>query len=163
MAVFELEESVGPEPGGGYEPGERKPFGPIEEDTVVEATIGKIEIRPHPFFKDDNGEPEIKVNWEFDFELDGAKRKLWGDTPTTFTTHPDCKLRNWVQQALGGGELKTGDKANTDDLSGNRVRIVIGYREWVDKNTGEKKWRNSVKDIMYSKSAGTPSFLEEPF
>lgn len=161
MAVFELEESVGPEPGesgGGY-----KAFDPIAEDTVIEAKIGTIEVRPHPFFKDDDGNPEIKVNWEFLFELNGDKRKLWGDTPTTFTTHPDCKLRNWVQQALGGGELPAGFKANTDTLTGNPIRIVVGYREWKDAD-GNKKWRNSVKDVMYSKGASSaPTFMEEPF
>lgn len=163
MAVFQLEESVGAEPGesGGFS---AKKFEPIEDGTVVEAEVGTIEVRPHPFFKDDAGEPEIKVNWEFSFELGGQKRKLWGDTPTTFTTHPDCKLRNWVQQSLGGGELPTGFKANTDALTGNKVRIVIAYREWNDKATGEKKWKNEVRDLMYSKSpTAAPSFMEEPF
>lgn len=162
MAVFELEETTAPEGGGSG--GERKAFTPIDEDTVFEATVGDVEVRPHPFFKDDDGNPEIKVNWEFLFDIDGQKRKLWGDTPTTFTTNPDCKLRNWVQQALGGQELVAGFKANTDALKGNRVRIVVGYREWTDKNSGEKKWRNFVKDVMYSKGGGSaPTFLEEPF
>lgn len=162
MPVFELEESALPDPVSG---GERKTYEPIEDGTVVEAEIGGIEVRPHPFFKDkETGEPEIKVNWEFNFELNGQKRKIWGETPTTFTTHPDCKLRNWVQQALGGGELPAGFKANTDNLTGNKVRIVIEYREWNDKQTGAKKWKNEVRDVMYSKSpAAGPSFLEEPF
>lgn len=159
MAVFELKESDVPDPAT---QGERKEFTPIAEDTVIEATIAKVEVRPHPFFKDDEGNPQIGVNWEFNFEIDGQKRKLWGETPTTFTTHPDCKLRNWVQQALGGGELPAGFKANTDALVGNPVRIIVGYQEWT--KDGQQKWKNLVKDVMYSKtSGGSSSSYVDPF
>lgn len=161
MPTFELQETTGTdEPGSGG--GERKPFTPIDEDTVIEATLAAVKVEPHKFFKDDEGNPEIKVNFEFHFELDGQKRKLWGDTPTTFTTHPDCKLRNWVQQILGGNELPAGFKLNTDTLINTPVRIVVEHRTWTDKQTGETKWRNGVKDVMYSKSSTQPSF-EDPF
>lgn len=161
MPTFELQESLLDDSGGD---GERKAFQPIAEDTVIEATLAAVEVRPHPFFKDDNGDPEIKVNFEFHFEWDGNKaRKMWGDTPTTFTTHPDCKLRNWVQQLLGGNELPAGFKLNTDTLIGTKARIVVSYREWDDKqNPGQKKWRNDVKDVMYSKASQAPAF-EDPF
>lgn len=157
MPTFELVESTQPESSSGS-----SEYEPIEEDTVIEATVAAVEVRPHPFFKDDEGNAEMKVNFEFHFERDGKKRKLWGDTPTTFTTHPDCKLRNWVQQILGGNELPAGFKLNTDTLINTPVRIVVEYRTWKDRTTGEPKWRNSVKDVMYSKSSPAPAF-EDPF
>jgi hypothetical protein len=159
MATFELEETKE------APPGERKGFDPIADDTIIEAVVNSVEVKPHKFFKDDEGNPEIKVNFEFGLrgEFEGKNRKLWGDTPTTFTTHPDCKLRNWVQQILGGQELPPGFKLNTDDLVNQPVRVVVEYREWKDKDTNETKWRNGVKDLMYSKTAGGPIFEEEPF
>lgn len=159
MPTFELVETAGGSEGGGGST-ERKPFEPIEEDTVIEAVVAAVKVEPHKHFKDDEGNPEIKVNFEFNFELNGQKRKLWGDTPTTFTTHPDCKLRNWVQQILGGGELPAGFKLNTDTLVDTPVRIVVGYRSW-DKD-GKKGWKNEVKDLMYSKNSAASTF-EDPF
>lgn len=159
MTTFELveqTESDAPERSG------RREYSRIEEDTVLEATVANVEVRPHPFFKDDNGEPQMKVNFEFNFTMDGQKRKLWGETNTTFTTHPDCKLRNWAQQILGGNELPAGFKLNTETLLNTPVRIVVGVEEWTDKKTGERRWKNIVKDVMYSKASPAPAF-EDPF
>lgn len=161
MPEFQLVESAQPDPASG---GDRKQYDPIPEDTIIEATLVSVDVRPHPFFKDDNGDAEMKVNFEFNFEYNGEKRKLWGETPTTFTTHPDCKLRNWVQQILGGGELPAGFKLNTDTLKDNKVRIVVGYRDWMSKDTPPvKKWRNEVKDVMHARSAHALLDGEEPF
>jgi hypothetical protein len=167
MAEFKLEETTGEEHPKDEDRLTRK-YEAIPDDSVFEAKVTKIEVRPHPFFKDDEGNPEIKVNFQFTFDDGEGKRILFGETPTTFTTHPDCKLRNWVQQILGGIEVPAGYNLNTDTLVDSPVRIVVGLRTWKDRDTNEDKWRNSVKDVMYAKTlASVPNtgsaYVEEPF
>lgn len=155
MAEFVLTESKS-DFSGDESSFKKREFQKIPEDLVLDATVEAVEERDHPFFKDDDGNPQRTVNFTFALEGEeyGKNRRLWGETPTTFTTHPDCKLRSWTQEILGGNELDVGFKLNTDALVGAKVRVVVGYEEWDSKrNPGTRDWKNSIKDVIHSRSS----------
>lgn len=139
-------------------------YTPIPEDEILDAEVVSIQkvIKP---FKDENGNEIERV--EFSFKItDGeyASRKVYGDTPTTFTTHPDCKLRAWVSEILGA-DIPAGFKFDPDTIVGLPVRIVIGAREANSKKYG-KYIRNFVKDCIRSRAAAIAAnhqIDEEPF
>lgn len=154
MPVFELEES-------NY-------TGPIPEDEILRAQITGIKVVTKPF-KDENNEEIKRVEFAFVVTQSGSQydgQKIWGDTPTRFNDHPDCRLRAWAQEALGGGELPKGFKLDTDALVGNEVRIVVAQKKY--EKDGQDKVRNYVKDLLRApNSNGSSTFSslddEEPF
>lgn len=154
----------------------------LEENTVLEAEIVSVKRREHKYFKDDDGNPQKEFLWTFSIldpgyeNEEGERRRDWGTTPTTFTSHENCKMRNWTQQALGVTELPVGFKLRLDDngvvsdLTGSKCRIVLGVDEWEDKKADPKDdgsyplvRRNKVKDVMRSRSATATAVSEEPF
>lgn len=144
-------------------PSRRTEFKKIPEDVVLDAVVDKVEVGEHKFFKDENGNPQKKVFFTFVLKGDeyGKNRKLWGETSTTFSRHPDCKLRAWTQEILGGGELQKEFKLDTDALEGADVRVLVGYEEWESKkNPGTKDWKNTVKDVIHARGAGGSSYIE---
>lgn len=152
--MFVLEES---------DPTDEKTYPVIDEGTILEAEITKVQKIVKPF-KDDDGNPVVRV--EFSFKIVDEKytgKFLWGETPTTFTTHPDCKMRAWVQEILAVNELAKDFKFDTDSIVGSRCRVVVGLREWADKTTGEIKQRNFVSDVIRSREAIANSAFVEPF
>jgi hypothetical protein len=91
---------------------------------------------------------------------------VWGETPTRFNTHPECKLRNWAQSILGQ-ELPPGYRLDTDVLQDAETRAIIGYKEYT-KGDGTLGKRNFIKDLMptseaIAASTSAPAFAEEPF
>lgn len=142
---------------------EERTYPVIAEGTILEAEITKVQKVVKPF-KDDDGNPVVRV--EFSFKVVDEKntgKLLWGETPTTFTTHPDCKMRAWVQEILAVNELPKDFKFDTDAIIGSNCRVVVGLREWTDKNTGEIKQRNFVSDVIRSREAIATSAYVEPF
>lgn len=139
-------------------------FSVIPADTILEAEIESVKKIVKPF-TDDNGDPVRRVEFAFRIIDDNFHgRKVWGDTPTTFTTHPDCKLRAWVQEALAVSELPKSFTFNTDSLQGEKVRVVVGVREWV--KDGETQQRNFVTDVLRSRDANSlpvNEFSDDPF
>lgn len=132
-------------------------FQPIPDGVILEAEVVEVEKKLHPFFTTDDGDPQPIVNFEFRVVEDGEykNRRVWGETPTTFTTHENCKLRMWVESILNVNDLQPNFTFKLSDLVDQRVRIAIGYREWDSKkNPGTKDWRNSVVDVLPSR--GTP-------
>ena len=154
MPVFELEES-------NY-------TGPIPEDEVLKASIVGIKVVTKPF-KDDDGEDVKRVEFAFVVNDPGSQwdgQKLWGDTPTRFNDHPDCRLRAWAQEALGGSELPKGFKLDTDQLVGSQVRVVVAQKTYT--KDGQEKVRNYVKDLLRGSGGGATSTFaalddDEPF
>jgi hypothetical protein len=117
MAEFELEDS--PE------------FVAIPEGEVLEAEIVSAEVKESPFWKDQNDHSKGKqqqVGFKFRIVESGEyeDRVIFGNTPTTFTSHPDCKLRVWVLEILGEDEFPLGFRFNTDNLVGMFVKVVVG-------------------------------------
>lgn len=141
MPIFEMQEPAS-------SPGEERKK--IDEDTIVEGELLAVKNKEMPY-KDDNGNPVERTEFEFvitDEGFDG--RRLWGTTGTKLVDHPDCKLKAWSQEIFGQ-EFPPGYRLDTDILIGKRARLVVGYREY-EKN-GEKRWTNSVKDVIRSRTA----------
>jgi hypothetical protein len=142
MPVYELEEST---------------WEPIPDDTVLNAEITEIKETTKNFGDGDVPRVEFKfIVREAGSDFDA--RKLWGDTPKTFTTDPRCRLRVWAQEILGQ-QLPEKFKLDTDQLVGLMCRIVVGLRTY-EKN-GETISKNFVTDVMRTKADGTT--YEEPF
>ncbi len=144
MPVFTLEES--------------EYAGLIPEDKVFPAEVAAI--TKMVAFKDrDTGDDVYKIEFKFKIESldspwDGLTLK--GKTGTKFNTHPDCRLRNWIQEILGT-ELPAGFSFDTEDLLGTKCRIIIGVNRWKDKNNGEDKESNFVKDVLRSEDSSGES------
>ena len=159
MPVFELKETT-------LDDEEvRKEFPVIPEDTILRAEVVEVKQETKPF-KDDDGNPVVKVVFQFKVtDDDFTRQRVWGETPVTFTNHPDCKLRSWMQEIMGGEIDVVGTKVNTDDLVGCECRIVVGNRSWTDKTTGEVKRRHFAKDVLRSRSSSLSDYDydSEPF
>jgi hypothetical protein len=148
---FVLEDARG---GGGA--GEKKEFDPIPDGTMVEAELVSAEKRLHKFFKDDDGNPQPIVTFGFRVTQSGPyhNRRVWGDTPTTFNSHENCKLRQWVEGLLGENDLEPGFTFKLSDLIGSHARISIEYQEWDSKREpGKRDWKNFVADVFPSRGA----------
>lgn len=116
-----------------FELEEAKVFEAIPEDTIVEAEIQTVEERETPFDIDKNDPSKGKQHQvSFRFNVTGpaeyAGRVLFGNTPVTFSNHPDCKLRVWVQEILGTDTLPLGFKLDLSQLEGAPVKVVVGNR-----------------------------------
>ena len=122
----------------------------IEDGEKFPATVKGIKLKEKPY-KDDDGNAVKKVEWKFviaDAEGIQDGREIWGETGTKFTDHPDCKIKNWCEAATG--ELvAVGERIDTDDSLDRDVVIVVGLREYPDKDNPEKiKQHNFVRDVQ---------------
>ena len=122
MASFTLSES------------QQVEFETIPANTVLETTIEEVNVQESPFWVDDKDHSKGKKEQvSFRFRVtepgDWENRVLWGNTPTTFTDHPDCKLRVWVQEILGLDDLGEDFTFDTDHLVGETVKVVVGNRD----------------------------------
>lgn len=132
MPVFELEES-------NY-------AGPIPEDTWLQAEL--VNTEDIEGTNSQTGEKYQKVRFSFvvvDADSEYAEQRVRGNTPTTFTDHPDCKLRNWAQELLGVDELPPKFKLVTEDLHDRPCNILVGQYEY--ERDGETRIANYVKDV----------------
>lgn len=121
----------------------------IPDGSRLNAVVERAEER-ESFFKNDDGTVRYEVSFLFKITETGEWNgtKVFGNTPTTFSTHPDCKLRAWVQEILGGDDLPVGFELNIDDLVGMPVRIVTGVRARKDKNGKVVSEKHYVQDVM---------------
>lgn len=116
-----------------YELEDAPVFEAIPEDEIVECEIEKVEERETPFWIDKNDESKGKQRQvSFKFRVTGpaeyANRVLFGNTPVTFSNHPDCKLRVWVQEILGQDSLPVGFKLDLEQLEGAPIKVAVGNR-----------------------------------
>lgn len=122
----------------------------IDDGKQYVARVVGIKLKEKPY-KDDDGNPVKKVEWKFkivsDDDQDG--REIWGETSTKFVDHPDCKLKNWSEAALGK-ILPVGYRIDTDDCLDRDVRIRVGLREY--EKDGETKQHNYVADVIPTKA-----------
>lgn len=153
MPVFELEESTGSGDGEG--------FSLIPDGTVADAVVTSVEVKTKPF-KDDDGKDIIRC--EFAFTLKGGEydgRRVWGETSTKFSSHPDCRLRNWTQEIIGQ-ELPVGFRLNTDSLVGSDCRVAIAVKKYKTRE-GVAKERNFVGDVLRTRDSVAFAAADEPF
>lgn len=150
MGQFTLAESDGLE------------FEAIPENTIATAIVESCEVKETPFWVDDNDHTKGKKDQvSFRFRLtDGeyANRVLFGNTPTTFSTHPDCKLRVWVQEILAVETLPDNFSFDTDDLVNMTVKVVVGNRTRKAAD-GTDVVKDFVSDVIRVRS----SLEENPF
>lgn len=115
------------------EQSEVKDFEVIPAGTVLLTTIVAVEDREAPWLIDENDPSKGKVHQvSFRFKVttpgEFRDRTLFGNTPTTFTTHPDCKLRAWVLEILGQNQLPVGFVLDLDVLVGLPVKVAVAHR-----------------------------------
>jgi len=108
-------------------------FEVIPPNTVLETTVEEVNVKESPFLIDENDpskgkKQQVSFKFKVNEEGDYQNRVLWGNTPTTFTTHPDCKLRAWVGEILGLDEIGADFTFDTDHLVGLTVKVVVGNR-----------------------------------
>lgn len=119
---------------------EEQEFETIPVDTLAKAEVVKVDVAESPFWVDEDDHAKGKkeqVSFRFrinEGEFEG--RQLFGNTPTTFTDHPDCKLSGWVREILDLDEFPTDFSFDTEQLEGCSVNIIVGHRrsgkEFVD-------------------------------
>lgn len=126
-------------------------FEVIPADTILAATIEECEVKESPFDIDDKDPSKGKKKQvSFKFRVsegeEFANRVLFGNTPTTFTKHPDCKLRVWIQEILAQDSLADNFAFDTDDLVGMRVKVIVGNRpkKNADGTTGVRDFASDV-------------------
>jgi hypothetical protein len=109
-------------------------FEVIPAGSVLLTEIVNVEDKESPWDIDEN-DPSLgkkhQVSFRFKVTQPGPYygRTLFGNTPTTFTTHPDCKLRAWVLEILGQNQLPVGFVLDLDVLVGLPVKVAIDHRK----------------------------------
>lgn len=124
----------------------------IPDGEILQAEVVKVGKQTKPW-KDDDGNDVVRVNFEFRVTEEGPffGRRVWGETPTTFSTHSDCKLRVWIQELLGEDDLPKGFNLKTSMVEGLPCRIAVAQRT----NQTTKKTTNFVADVI--RAARTPA------
>lgn len=139
-------------------------FVPLPEEVWMAAELAECKLITKEY-TDDSGNPIKKVLFKFVIVEPGRweGQHVFGETPTRFNDHPDCKLRNWAQEISGTEFTAKGQELNTDVLLGMRCRISCAAREY--EKDGEKKRHTFVKDVMRSREAmrTMASAYNEPF
>jgi len=122
---------------------------PIPDGEILPAIVEKVEKRQTPFDVD-RDDPSKGKRWEVSFTFiidegnDFEGRKVFGNTPTTFTTHPDCKLRRWLQELLNiEGDMGAGHEVNLSDFVGVSCRVQVAAKKRDDGTT-----KNYVAEVV---------------
>lgn len=111
----------------------------IPENEVVNARLQDVELRS---FRWDDEDVE-KLKWVFVVTDPGdfQGKEIFGDTSTTFTSHPNCKAFNWAT-AITGIDY-TNKTLDTDDILGMPARILIGHK----KDKQNRVWMR-VREVL---------------
>lgn len=142
-------------PGGGT-------FTLIPEDTWVEAVVSSAKEQDAPWYKRlpdgtrSTTEKDRQVSFKFEVDYDGYERTIFGNTSTDFYDHPDCQLRNWVQEILGvdiprGFDLKQTSDGEFPELISSRVEILVGVRTYTPRRKPEDTEDPKEKSINFAK------------
>lgn len=144
---------------------------------VYDAIVETVEVRETPFWEDREdyervqrgeqplGKKQDEVSFRFildDTAGEFAGKTVFGSTPTTFTTNPECKLRRWVQELIGAnGDFPEGYEIDLDGLVGLSCRVELEHR--TNKKDGKIRYR--ITDVIRPApaSGGTNAPNEEPF
>jgi hypothetical protein len=126
----------------------------IPDGDILTAEIANCEERDSLFDDDKNpGTKRREVSFRFRITEPGEfyDRVVYGNTPTTFTTHSDCKLRMWVQEIMGVDDLAKGFRFNTETLLGLPCRVVIAQYPKKAGGVG-----NRVQDVFRASTSSAP-------
>lgn len=126
-------------------------FETIPDGEILAAEVSNVEIRDS-FYDDEKNPGQKKKQVAFRFLItepgDHQGRTVFGNTPTTFSNHSDCKLRIWVQELLGIDEVPVGFKFDTETLIGLPCRLAVGARESTGRDGKTKTTRNFAADVI---------------
>lgn len=125
--------------------------GPIEEDTILTAEVTAVYEQEKT--NKTTEEKYKRLQWKFtvnDPESAFDGRNLYGDTGVDFVAHVGCKPWNWSQEIMAT-DLPKGYNVDTEVLVGMECRIQVGARDYKDKQTGDDRVYNFVKDVMRSR------------
>jgi len=101
--------------------------------------------------KDDQSQGKQKeFSFKFNVTEDGPYlgRFIYGRTSTAFTTHSNCRLRQWVEEIFSFDDLPVDFTYDTDTMIGQPVKVVVGVNEWTDKKTNELRQRNYADTLL---------------
>lgn len=137
--------------GGGQQ---RRTFAPLPAGEIMLAEVVDVEERDSFFWVDKEDESKGKqreINWKFRIVdptyPEYAGRFVWGRTPTTFTTHENCKLRLWAEEVFGS-KFDVGFDFDLPDLIGQDVRVVIGNETYFSKKLDKQVTKDFVDSLL---------------
>jgi len=146
---------------------ERKTFKLLPAGEIMIAEVVECAERQSPFWVDKDNESMGKkqeVNWKFriiDARFpDYAGRFIWGSTPTTFTTHEHCKLRQWVEEVFAT-EFEIGFDFELGELVGQDVRVIIGNRTYM--KDGQQVTKDFVDSLLRAPTYEDADSSVDPF
>lgn len=147
--------------------GPKKTYPTIPNGTELDATVIEVKERIAPFRDKVTQEPVKLTEYTFEVRHGDQDRRVWGEARAD-EWYPGSKHWSWVQEMLAQ-DLPDDFTLNTDHLEQTRCRIVVGVRNYTDKE-GTPRERNFVRDVKRSRSAAPvytppakPEYSEEPF
>ena len=127
-------------------------FEPIPAGEILEAVVENVEERETRNWVDENDPSKGKrkrVSFFFRITQEGPYegRAIFGSTSNKFSTHPNCRLRVWVQEILGVDNLPENFRFTEDDLIGQPVKVVVDNYESTQAD-GSVVTKDSVSDVI---------------
>lgn len=152
----------------GYKLVEQEPmteFEPAPEGAELTLKVIKVEERDSFFWVDKDDESKGKqreISFRFqvdDQSSDFHNRTFFGSTSTSFSTHPNCRFRLWIEQILQVDELPEDFEFELEELEGLYVTGIVGTYPKKDGTTG-----NRIEDLKaLNGPAGAVEDEYEPF
>lgn len=122
-------------------------YTPAPHNSVFEAEVLEVKVEDSPWTDDQTGEKKQQMSFKFkvvepgDFE----GRWFWGRTSTWFSEDARSKLRQFVQAILDEDVLPSGFVLDTDNLEGQRCRIIVHAKEKADGSGRMVNWVQEVR------------------
>jgi hypothetical protein len=132
---------------------------PIPDRSVFEAEVLEITLRDTPFDDEHSDVPRKKQQFNFKLNIteEGAfkDRFVWGSVSEWFSDDPRCKMTQWVRAILDEDILPADFAFDTDDLVGEKCRVIVGAKARANPAEGKSAIINFVQEIRPSK--GVPA------
>jgi hypothetical protein len=132
---------------------------PIPDRSVFEAEILSIDLRDTPFDDEHSDVPRKKQQFNFKLNIteEGPflNRYVWGSVGEWFSDDPRCRMTQWVRAILDTDILPADFAFDTEDLVGEKCRVVIGSKKRATSVEGKPDMLNFVQEIRPSK--GVPA------
>jgi len=124
----------------------------VPENTLLNAKFMGMEPHSFDYVDSDTGQTETahKLNWNFEVTEQGKfnARKLRGQTPTTFSTHENCKAMNWMI-SISGRSFAPDEDVESEDYIGFACRVITSQSK---PDSQGRIWDNVV-DVLPSPSS----------
>lgn len=137
-------------------------FTAAPEGTELILKVIKVEERDSFFWVDKDDESKGKqreISFRFQVEdpsSDYNNRTFFGSTSTSFSTHPNCRFRLWLEQILQVDEFPEDFEFELEELEGLYVIGVVGTYPKKDGTTG-----NRIEDLKALNGPGAVAADDE--